>query len=403
MEDIYFAEVALLSGHKFLALSGFSLIAAAYGLARFSWGLQLPDVIRDIPMSPTRVGALSAASFAAYGVASVASSFCTARTGPRLPALLAGLFAILGLVVLSQASGPLWLAVGVVFAGMSSGLVSPPMAEAVNRDVTPAQRPGVNTVINAGTGGGIILSALAVLLMPGHWREIWLLFAAIAVIPTLMTWRAMPAGAAGERASLKSQLATLRRPALRPPLIIALLSGVVSAAYWSFGPLMFQSQAGMEGRDVTLLWLVTGVAGCFGVLTGVLIGRVGINNAHRLMQLLTVAAFGLLALSASCPWLCWGVAALYGFAYITLSGVLLVSGVAAAGEFPAVGLGAVFLLLAIGQMAGSALFGVLLDTLSAVPALGIFGALAILALCLPAEHTPARHPDICSRKQAARR
>ncbi|CCK14491.1 FIG00553349: hypothetical protein [Cronobacter universalis NCTC 9529] len=177
----------------------------------------------------------------------------------------------------------------------------------------------------------------------------------------------------------------------------------MSAAYWSFGPLMFQSQAGMEGRDVTLLWLVTGVAGCFGVLTGVLIGRVGINNAHRLMQLLTLAAFGLLALSASCPWLCWGVAALYGFAYITLSGVLLVSGVAATGEFPAAGLGAVFLLLAIGQMAGSALFGVLLDTLSAVPALGIFGALAILALCLPAEQTPARHPDICSRKQAARR
>nr|TWR33207.1 hypothetical protein FQY85_15450 [Cronobacter turicensis] len=40
----------MLSGHKFLALSGFSLIAAACGLARFSWGLQLPDVIRDIPV-----------------------------------------------------------------------------------------------------------------------------------------------------------------------------------------------------------------------------------------------------------------------------------------------------------------------------------------------------------------
>ncbi|EKM6429266.1 hypothetical protein ACLE0P_000316 [Cronobacter sakazakii] len=46
----------MLSGHQFLALSGFSLIAAACGLARFSWGLQLPEVIRDIPMSSTRVG-----------------------------------------------------------------------------------------------------------------------------------------------------------------------------------------------------------------------------------------------------------------------------------------------------------------------------------------------------------
>ncbi|ELY4543486.1 hypothetical protein SMZ99_002629 [Cronobacter sakazakii] len=46
----------MLSEHQFLALSGFSLIAAACGLARFSWGLQLPEVIRDIPMSSTRVG-----------------------------------------------------------------------------------------------------------------------------------------------------------------------------------------------------------------------------------------------------------------------------------------------------------------------------------------------------------
>ncbi|EKS1844528.1 YbfB/YjiJ family MFS transporter [Cronobacter muytjensii] len=374
----------MLSGHKFLALSGFSLIAAAYGLARFSWGLQLPAVIRDIPMSSTLVGVLSAASFAAYGVASVVASLCTARTGPRLPSLLAGLFAIVGLLILARSPGPLWLLVGVICGGVSSGLVSPPMAEAVNRNVAPPQRPGVNTVINAGTGGGIIVSALAVLLMPGQWRDIWLLFAAVAVVPTLMAMRAMPAGATGERVSLQRQLAAVRQPALRPPLIVALLSGIVSAAYWSFGPLMFASLADKAARDITLLWLVTGAAGCFGVLTGALIGRVGINTAHRLMQILTLLAFGLLALSYTQPWLCWGVAALYGFAYITLSGVLLVSGVEAAGEFPAAGLGAVFLLLAIGQMAGSALFGALLDSVGAVTALGIFGILALVALLLPA-------------------
>ncbi|WP_105737078.1 YbfB/YjiJ family MFS transporter [Cronobacter dublinensis] len=374
----------MLSGHKFLALSGFSLIAAAYGLARFSWGLQLPAVIRDIPMSSTLVGALSAASFAAYGVASVIASLCTARTGPRLPSLLAGVFAIIGLAILAKASGPLWLLAGVICGGVSSGLVSPPMAEAVKRDVAPAQRPGVNTVINAGTGGGIIVSALAVLLMPGQWREIWLLFAAIAVIPTLMAMRAMPAGASGERVSLRHPVAAVRQPALRPPLVVALLSGVVSAAYWSFGPLMFASLADKPARDITLLWLVTGAAGCFGVLTGAIIGRVGVNSAHRLMQILTLLAFGLLAFSDVLPWLSWGVAALYGFAYITLSGVLLVSGVEAAGQFPAAGLGAVFLLLAIGQMAGSALFGALLDGVGPKMALGIFGALAVVALVLPA-------------------
>ncbi|EPY2903982.1 hypothetical protein [Cronobacter sp. 153480017-3] len=50
-----------------------------------------------------------------------------------------------------------------------------------------------------------------------------------------------------------------------------------------------------------------------------------------------------------------------------------------------------------------ALFGWLLDTLSAVPALGIFVLLTLLALCLPAERTENALPDICSRKPAARR
>ncbi|EOE5490284.1 hypothetical protein ACKJUL_002524 [Cronobacter sakazakii] len=50
-----------------------------------------------------------------------------------------------------------------------------------------------------------------------------------------------------------------------------------------------------------------------------------------------------------------------------------------------------------------AFFGWLLDTLSAVPALGIFGLLTLLALCLPAERTENAPPDICSRKPAARR
>ncbi|EOB9993095.1 hypothetical protein ACW2AV_002240 [Cronobacter sakazakii] len=50
-----------------------------------------------------------------------------------------------------------------------------------------------------------------------------------------------------------------------------------------------------------------------------------------------------------------------------------------------------------------AFFGWLMDTLSAVPALGIFVLLTLLALCLPAERTENALPDICSRKPAARR
>ena len=143
----------------------------------------------------------------------------------------------------------------------------------------------------------------------------------------------------------------------------------------------------MEARTVTLLWLITGITGCFGLLTGYLTNRFGINRVHRMMQALTAAAFLLLMASTHNPLLVYLAAALYGFAYITLSGVLLVSGVNAAGDDPAAGLGAVFLMLAIGQVAGAAAFGLLLDSAGAVIALWIFSGVALLAMLLPATQT----------------
>lgn len=377
----------MLAGNKLLALTGFALIAAAYGLARFSWGLLLPAIMQDVRLSLSLAGTLSSASFAAYCVAIVFASVCTARTGPRLPALLAGLFAMAGMGVIALSHSAGGLMAGIICAGLSTGLVSPPMAEAVNRRVMESQRPVVNTLINAGTGGGIIFSSLAVLALTDNWRTIYFCFTLATLIPTLLVLKAIPGGASGAGFSLKAQCAAFLSPALRPPLLVALLSGIASAAYWTFGPVMFQSLAGMEARTVTLLWLITGITGCFGLLTGYLTNRVGINRVHRMMQALTATAFLLLMASTHNPLWVYLAAGLYGFAYITLSGVLLVSGVNAARDDPAAGLGAVFLMLAIGQAAGAATFGLLLDSAGAVIALGIFSGVALLAMLLPAAQT----------------
>jgi len=75
--------------------------------------------------------------------------------------------------------------------------------------------------------------------------------------------------------------------------------------------------------------------------------------------------------------LCGG--ALFGGAYITLSGIYLVWGVSALPERPATGLMICFLTLAVGQTAGSPLFGLIMDRLSAGYAVAIFAALTLCA------------------------
>ncbi len=377
----------MLSGNRIFALTGFSLIAASYGLARFSWGLMLPDIITDMRISLSLAGTLSACSFAAYCVGILYSTLYTSRTGPRFPALLAGVFAMAGMTALALSHSALLLALGCICAGLSSGLVSPPLAEAVKRKVAKAQQPVVNTVINAGTGGGIILSALTVFVLTDNWRTTYLLFTLFALIPTLSVLKTVPTHADDHPASLRQNFSVFLQPAIRPALGVALLSGIASAAYWSFGPVMFQSLAGIEGNGITLAWLVTGLTGCAGMFTGQLTNHIGINKTHRLMQILTVVAFVLLIFSTQMPLLAWLSAAVYGFTYISLSGVLLLSGVKAVAATPAAGLGAVFLMLAAGQVVGSAAFGLLLEHTGAVTALLVFSGVTLMAMMMRATPT----------------
>jgi hypothetical protein len=76
-------------------------------------------------------------------------------------------------------------------------------------------------------------------------------------------------------------------------------------------------------------------------------------------------------------------AALFGSTYIMLSGVVLVWSVSIFRERPAAGLGAGFLLIAVGQMVGSPVTGALAGTTSPAFAFFSFAVAAVLAQELP--------------------
>jgi len=170
---------------------------------------------------------------------------------------------------------------------------------------------------------------------------------------------------------------------------IALVSGLISAAWWSFGSALLRQHVGVDAETARLLWLVAGGAGIVGAATGPVAARIGLNAVYRLslygMALpLLVLAFshgestGLLVAVACC-----------GAGYVTLSGVLLVWGAQATAEEPATGVGILFFMLAVGQVAGSLLFGQLYAALGAGTALTLFALSALLLLFI----TPSQNSD----------
>lgn len=368
-----------------LGVTGFSLIAVTYGMARFSWGLMMPAVVTEIPFSPGVSGIIAASSYMAYCLSALGASLLVARFGPRLPAVTSVVCAAAGLVMLACAFSPLMLATGLFIAGLSSGLASPSLAGAVTRTVSEKKQNLANTVINAGTGAGIIFSVPILLLMPGGWRAACITFGAAALLCLFPVLRYLPDGAQQARVEkIRWRDVFLSQPMMRLA-IIAFISGMASAAWWSFGPDILRHHNGVDAKSASMLWLVSGGAGIAGVLTGIMANWLSMKQIYRLSQLAMAAPLILLAYSHSFSWWFIPAVALCGAGYVILSGVLLVWGATSGIVSPAAGVSMAFFMLAAGQVTGSVVFGQIYAQAGAALALTGFALLSLLMMFLTAE------------------
>jgi len=365
-----------------LGVTGFALIAVTYGMARFSWGIMLPDIRQAIPFTPEVAGLIAACSYVAYCLSVFIASFLTSRFGPRVTAILAAMVAAAGLLIMAFAPAPLWLALGLFVAGMSSGLASPSLAGAVNDAVADERQTQVNTTINAGTSGGIILSVPILFFIPGGWRVSCMVFALLALICLIAAWRTLPKHVSKPREGSPHWRALFRKPGMLRLLVIAFVSGTASAAWWSFGPELLQQHSRVDSAMTNILWLVSGGAGVLAVFTGSVARRIGMRGVYWGSQLFMAVSLAALAVSHGFSGWLFPVVAMSGAGYVILSGVLLVQGAEIAQPSPAAGVSMAFLMLAAGQVVGSVVFGQLYGAIGATGALAVFSGLSWIMLAV---------------------
>ncbi|MES1923829.1 major facilitator superfamily transporter [Salinisphaera sp. T31B1] len=353
---------------------GFGLIAVCYGFARFAFGLFLPQIREDLALSSSLAGVISGGAFAAYCVAIIGSARLSERLGARTVAVMAAAVAALGMLGIALCASPAWLAVFVILAGTSTGLASPPMADAVAHAVAPARRDLTNTVINAGTSAGVCLSGPFALALGDDWRLVFTLFAGVAMGLGVAAFVCLPAGRTRERRGHRVQ-----RPALGANLIrligASFLMGASSTALWSFGGEIAHIRLGWSTGQIGLLWIAIGSAGVLGAAAGWLTARFGINTVHRVFLAALALGIALAGLGFTTPRLTLVGGALFGAAYVMLTGVYLVWGTTALPERPGTGLMIGFLTVAVGQTAGAPVFGLLLSHSSLATAVLVFATL----------------------------
>src|ERR671911_2379075 len=236
------------------------------------------------------------------------------------------------------------------------------MAEAVVTSIREESQDRANALINSGTVVGVALSGPAALMVLEQWRIAWGTFAlvggAVVVWTAIVMPRKKPVVGDRPNGAARTDVPRLSVRYLVGPRSVPLLAaatgvGFASAAYWTFSRDLIMRPGDLSMAASTLFWTVIGVSGLAGGLAGDLVRRFGLVTAFRASLLGMAAAIGLLAAAPGALLWAYLSAGLFGSIYIMLTGIILVWSVSIFHERPSAGLGAAFLLIAIGQVFGA--------------------------------------------------
>lgn len=365
-----------------LAGAGIAIVGVCFGMARYGYGLLLPDVRRDYGLGPATLGALATASYVAYLAAAALTGVFTARAGARRTVVAAGLLAAAGMTIAGLSRSATVFAAGIIVAGASAGLAFAPFADAVQA-VAPAERGRVLAAISSGTGYGVALAAPIAILAGASWRSAWLAFAAAALAATWWAARVLACGDGSSREADRRgavwRSVLCRRAA--PLLAGGVLVGVGSSAYWTFA-VEYLAGAGALSPTAGRVFLgVVGAASVLATLSAELVRRLGSAPAYVLTAGSEAAAIVLLALAPTSLGAAIVSAILFGAAYSAVIAIQAIWSTHLFASRPSLGVAAVmasgglgFIMgpLGAGLLAGAAgLEAVLLASAGVVMSVGL--------------------------------
>jgi predicted MFS family arabinose efflux permease len=372
-----------------LIVSGLAVIAVTYGLARYGYGLYLPQFRAAFGLSPGVAGFIAAGGYVGYCAAAVVASRLVDRGRARQALWVAGGSAALGSLLVAAAWNSLSLAVGALTAGTGAGAATPALVAAVAGTVSAADGPRAQGMVNSGTGVGVVVGGLLVLSIPGAWRWSWAGFAVGALLVTAWAdrrtrWSSMqdPAGR-GVRGA-RGQIRPLGRP-----LVAALLAGAGCAGVWTFARDVMTAEGNLTPAATGLLWCLLGAAGLLGGFSGMLVQAIGLRTAWMGCVLAAAAGTALLGAAPGVVIPAALALACFGSAFVALSGVLLAWGAQRVPAATAAAAATLFIGLTVGQAIGAVALGAVAEAAGTSAAFLVAGALLVIS----AAGAECRSPD----------
>lgn len=331
--------------------SGLAFIAVNYGLLRLAYGLFLPDVQAELGFDDAVAGLISSGGSLGYALAAVAALLFGDRR-PRTVAVAAGAFALVGAAGMAASPSTAPFAVFAIIGSSAAGLASPALVGIVRGVVSAERTDSAQSVVNSGTGVGVVAAGLLALVTPG-WREAWV----VAAVVTVVVLALLLTGARGTTAlagTVHLDIPWLR--SLVVPGVAAVAMGAGTAVVWTYGRSHLVS-AGLSETASIVAWICLGVGGAVAALTAGVLGRRTPRGAWALTVVVAGAGSAALGLAASLPVVPLIACAVFGWSYTAATGALIAWAGRLDASRSAAGTAVLFVALVLGQSLGSAVAG----------------------------------------------
>jgi predicted MFS family arabinose efflux permease len=283
-------------------------VALNVGIARFTYGVMLPALQRDLSLAYFGGGALNAAHLLGYLAGTLAAPTLARRLGmPRLSRYAHALVALSALICAlapnSAPSGPLLLALGRLGTGLGAGAGIVAILVIVLAAVPAASRSLASALVWSGMGFAVVLSGLAAgPLVEGTngWRAAFAVSAAIAALLALVFPPRGLRTAAAEPAAARSGLNQFLRARWSFLIGAYFMFGAGYIAWSTFAGARLAAIGAPLGA-VSAMWIAFGAAMIAGSALSFAVLRIDRRRRFALVAALLAGALGALASWSDAP------------------------------------------------------------------------------------------------------
>ncbi|MBV5279209.1 MAG: YbfB/YjiJ family MFS transporter [Campylobacteraceae bacterium] len=351
-------------------LAGIFIVFACLGLARFSFGMILPNMQSELSMNTTQAGIVGSANFIGYfiGLFAVANFYTKFGVAKLISRALWTQAA--SMLLMSLSPHYLWAATTYIITGFFGALANIAVMTYIAQVVPPSIKGKATGFVVAGIGLGIMVSGALVplieLTFPFSWRLSWSLFALFIATVSIFTYKTLFTFTPHSSNRDTHDTLTLQKISSFGPFwrigFLFFMFGMTAIMYMTFFVTAAVNQWQVSTEISGTFWAILGVSSLFsGPVFGMLSDRIGKYQTLGILFSLQAIAHGLLSFSIPSSWLLVS-ASLFGFSTWAVPSIMtILSSELFGSSHTARILGLITLFFGIGQIIGPLAAGIVTD------------------------------------------